>query len=229
MFNQLFRNMPVVVKNLLIINVLFFLAIFLLGDVGYQLYNETALYHFTSPMFKPWQLITSSFSHGGIFHILINMLALVSFGSYLENIWGPKKFLKFYLFSAFSSVAFIFLVNSIKLKYMTGNAFFSEGNLPEIYFEQVKGILYGKTVGASGAIFGLLTAYYKYLPNSQVMLLFPPIPIKLKNLFPFIIIGSILCLIFGFFPGISHSGHLGGAIGGFILLNTILKNRNDFF
>ncbi|MEM0993272.1 MAG: rhomboid family intramembrane serine protease [Bacteroidota bacterium] len=184
-------RMTDVVKSLLIINVIVFV---LTGFINPELKSLFALHYPAFPSFKPFQLISHFFTHGDLMHILFNMFALVMFGSTIESIWGPKKFLIYYLISAagsaFLHLAMIFL------------------GFSEPY----------PAVGASGAIYGLLIAFAVKFPNAELMLLFLPIPIKAKYFVPVLILIDVFLGFSSFNSPIAHFAHLGGAIAGFLTL-----------
>ena len=195
------NNFPPVVKNLLIINVLFFIANLALGarfyieDEGPTILNVIfGLWPIQTPFFKPYQIFTHMFSHANLGHIFFNMFGLWMFGKILENFWGPKRFLFFYLACGLGA-AFAHLV----VQYLTGNPAYA--------------------VGASGAVMGIFIAFGYLFPNTQLYLMFIPIPIKAK----YLMIGLVALDLFGGFAQISgdniaHFAHLGGAITGFIIV-----------
>ena len=235
MFGQLFKNMPDVVKNLLIINLLFFVAQNMISTFDYYF----SLYPISSAFFKPWQLATHFFMHGNIPHIFFNMFALVIFGSQLEKIWGPKRFLTYYFITAIGAAFLHLTVNYIRLISL-------ESSLPDDIvvqliqngpvqyynptYNEFVGMYHIPMMGASGAVFGLLTAFGYLFPNTELMLLFPPIPIKAKY---FVIGYAAIELYLGMAnnPGdnVAHFAHLGGALIGILLVLYWNKNRNSFF
>jgi membrane associated rhomboid family serine protease len=203
-----------VAKHLLIINLLAFVGSLLLGspidgpinnfwDLGRLAF---AVYYPSSEFFRPFQLVTHMFMHGDAYHLLFNMLGLYMFGSGLEMVWGPRKFLFYYLFAGFGGVALHIFVRFLQIQY---------GDLtqPEIFMGNNTPML-----GASGAIFGLLVGYGFLFPNNVITLLFPPIPMKAKY-FVMIFAGLELYLgVSGYQSGVAHFTHLGGALFGFLLL-----------
>jgi len=234
---QTFRpsSFPPVVKNLIIINVLIFIAQQTFGSGNpYVIENLFALHDVHSVYFKPHQLITYMFMHGGFDHILFNMLGLWMFGSLLENYWGAKRFLQFYLICGIGAG-----LSQLGVQYIEMEPVWKVIRMmpPE---EQAKAsandaMLMGKvintaTVGASGAIFGCLAAFGYLFPNSLIYVYFL-IPIKAKW---FVLIYGGLELWLGFrnSPGdsVAHFAHLGGAITGFILVFIWNKtNRKTFY
>lgn len=206
-------NFPPVVKNLLIINVIFFIATeFLLRD---QLYIEEAanqgilgflgLWPINSGLFQPYQVFTHMFTHAGIGHIFFNMFNLWMFGRILENVWGPKKFLLFYFICGLGAAA-AFLAE----QYITGN--------------------YNYAVGASGAVMGVLAAFAYLFPNTELMLIFFPVPIKAKWLILIMIAFDLFGGLGRTGDGIAHWAHLGGAAVGFLLVLYWNKtNKKTFY
>lgn len=261
MIGNLFNNMSPVVKNLVIINVLFFVAKFVLGGRGIDLDMYLSSYLPGSGSFMPLQVVTHMFMHGSLMHIFFNMFGLVIFGSNLERIWGPKRFLIYYFACGFGAY-FIFIGYNYysisqdlaligkdlsfiwELKENTGNIDYSNygawliGNTnqvamtyqvdPNVVIKVLKELT-TPMLGASGAVYGILLAFGMYFPNTQLMLLFPPIPIKAKYL---VIILGALALYNGVqetSDGVAHFAHLGGMIIGFILVKVWQKDRNTFY
>lgn len=228
-----YRILPTVVKNLLIINVLVFLIQKVsVGAFGFHLENAFALHYWQSSMFNPYQLVTSMFMHGSIGHIFFNMFALWMFGSILENVWGPKRFLVFYMICGLGA-AFCFLgAQTIQFHNIPGTEAvgYSLGISPEYFLRagnrEAALLLFAPVLGASGAIFGLLVAFGVMYPNSLIYFYFF-IPIKAK----WFVIGYIaLELWMGIQrnPGdnVAHFAHLGGALFGFILMK-IWQNKSS--
>lgn len=245
MLKQFFGNIPVISKNLLILNLLMFVFIVTGGETesGFVRNHDMGLYYFGSPDFKPFQLVTHMFSHGGVFHLVFNMLALVMFGGVLERIWGPKRFLLFYLITGFGAVILHESVNALQVFNATGELFpyYPEGSsvnmedfrpwMDDMYkVKQVYMAYFVPTVGASGAIYGLLIAFAVLFPNTELMLMFFPIPIKAKYLVPFFIVLELFLGVKNFeFDNVAHFAHLGGALFGFILVKIWQRNKNTFY
>ncbi|MCI4650790.1 rhomboid family intramembrane serine protease [Phaeodactylibacter sp.] len=207
-----------VVKHLLIINVLMYLGTMLLGDPSHgtslDLVNEKvtdfslwgryrlAMFFPTSEYFRPFQIVTHMFMHADIGHLFFNMFAVFMFGPPLEATWGPKRFLFYYLLTGFGSVLLHTLVRGMEI-YWFGESMFA-ANVPSL--------------GASGAVFGLLVGYGMLFPDNRIMLLFPPIPLKAKY-FVLIYAGVELFMGLGNLnTGVAHYAHLGGALFGFLLI-----------
>lgn len=247
MMNNLLGNMPPVVKNLLLLNVIMFI-ITVLGEMqGIQLTRLLGGYVFNSPYFEPYQMVTHFFMHGGLFHIFFNMFALVIFGSVLEQVWGPKRFFIFYIVTALGAFVIHQLVGYIEIKSIEQELVDSGYDLyqiKELVKENMsKGMISTKpllrdyqvgigipVVGASGAVYGVFVAFAYLFPNTKLMLLFPPIPVKAKWLVLFLV-GIALFQSFQSTPGdnIAHLAHLGGALVGFIMVLFWQKSKKNFY
>jgi membrane associated rhomboid family serine protease len=197
----MFPRLPPVTQALLIGNVVVFLLQLLLGDDTFAPFMLWPLSDFDafSPgqNFQIWQLLTYGFLHGGFSHLLFNMLALYMFGGPLEQTWGNKRFLTYYL---------VCVAGAGLCQLLVGWWMVSNGGDPY------------PTLGASGGVFGLLLAFGMLFPNQRVMLLFPPIPMKART---FVIVFGALELIMGFTgwqPGVAHFAHLGGMLFGWLLI-----------
>jgi len=222
---------PPVVKNLLIINILLFVATYLLPNLN--LGNLLAVYYFDSPNFRFWQPITYMFMHGGIGHIFFNMFALYSFGSLLESRWGAKKFLIFYFITGLGALALQMAVQAYEVHSVLGQVTLFQGWEKQINSEEavatLQGVYGSQMVGASGAIFGLLVAFGMLYPNAELLILFIPVPVKAKYIIPVYILIELslgIAQIQG--DSIAHYAHLGGALIGFILVK-IWKDKNTNF
>ena len=232
------------IKALIIVNVIFFIGTQMLGETDYRLFS---LYFFKNPNFQLWQPLTHMFMHGGIMHILFNMYALWAFGSPLEQIWGRNKFLFFYFSAGFGAALIHTLVNYYQVESATDilfNAGMSQADISSLFTtgQYNSGILntvsveviqsaYNSfntpAVGASGAIYGILVAFGMMFPNSELMLMFFPVPIKAKYFIPLILAGDLFFGISGAGTGIAHFAHLGGALFGFIMSWYWKKNSFD--
>ena len=212
-----FEILPTVIKNLLIINGLVFLAQITIGK-QINIENTFALHTWQSPLFKPWQFFTHMFMHGDFSHILSNMFALWMFGSILENVWGPKRFLIFYIVCGLGAA----LCHMGVLYYQTEqainlfNAATYENQL--MLREDIIIRLREATLGASGAVFGCLAAFGYLFPNTFIYIYFM-IPLKAKW-FVMIYAGFELFQAVQNSAGdnVAHVAHLGGALVGIILV-----------
>lgn len=180
---------PPAVKHLLIINGLCFLALNT-PQIGELLFQFGALWPIGSGRFEVWQLVSYMFLHAGFSHIFFNLFALWMFGQSIENYWGTQRFTVYYFLTGIGAALLHMLVGG--------------GGAP--------------TLGASGAVYGILLAFGMMFPERRIMLLFPPIPLKAKY---FVAIFGAIELISGFMrtnSGVAHFAHLGGMIVGFILI-----------
>jgi membrane associated rhomboid family serine protease len=264
-------NSAPITKNLILINV-----VMLLGTMAFKsaynidLTDVLGMHYYASDNFHPYQLFTYMFMHGGFTHLFFNMFALYMFGKVLEQVWGSKRFLFFYIFTALGAVVVhslvsYFMFSRIESALTAFNLAPSPGDfeiLIKKYFPEYFQQIYDKLlvawtadpanvsyiaqanlavhdmikyqmdipmVGASGAIFGVLLAFGMLFPNTELMLLFPPIPIKAKY---FVIGYGLIELTMGVYnPGsnIAHFAHLGGMIFGFFLIRYWQKNTKTFY
>ncbi len=226
------NNLTPVVKNIILINVFVFVACFIYPDLT----DLLAMHYPTNPDFKPWQIVTHMFTHGGIFHILFNMYALYSFGGVLESdhVLGSKRFAFLYLFSGLGAIAFYIAVNAGMAYYYIGDVFFTnETHLPtqlsESAIKSLSQIYYASLVGASGAVYGLLAAFGYLFPNAPLMFMFIPVPIKAKYMIPLVIIGFDIMFAQTGIGNIAHTAHIGGALFGFLLVLYWNKTNKQTF
>jgi len=227
-----FANIPPVVKNLLIINVIFFLATFVLGQAHVSLVEHLSVFYFDSPMFKPWQIITYLFMHdpSTIWHILGNMFALYVFGPALEGMMGSKRFFNYYFICGIGALICNMLVQAIEIHNLIGTFTIPQFNTisDPITIGKLQEIYYSPTLGASGAIFGILIAFGMLFPDVELMLLFFPVPVKAKY---FVTIYILFELFSGFRPtqgdSVAHFAHIGGALFGFIMIKIWGLSRRD--
>ena len=272
-FRSGFSVLPPVVKNLLIINALCFLAKELFEiRFNFSLNESLGLYYPESTHFKPYQLITHVFMHGNFMHLFFNMFSLWMFGNVLENYWGPKRFFVYYFVTAFGAAALLLGVNGYEIygiksaianyasdpsidafvRLLDKDPGLARNNMVNDFISQwqtqpsnpqfaqssleiADAILQRKlnvpTVGASGAVFGLLLAFGMLFPNTELFLMFIPIPVKAKY---FVIFYGAIELYQGFAnnptDNVAHFAHLGGMLFGFILIKVWNKtNRNSFY
>lgn len=256
------------VRNLLLITVAAYLIPSILG--WHNINAFLGLWHISSPNFQPYQFFTYMFAHGGFMHLLFNMLGLIFLAPMLEQFWGPKKFLTFYLITGIGAGVFyegVKYTQTIPLKnkmeeYMSNPnpddfaifvgkyvnrpseelydfiEAYSENENNSNIIEQSKGLVetvYSRVinvpmVGASGAIYGILMAFGMLFPNTQLMLLFPPIPIKAKY---FVLILGGIAIYSQFMnssgDNVAHLAHLGGMLFAFIMIRIWNKDRRNFY
>jgi len=207
----MFKDTPQVTKNLLIINILMFIATLINYDV---MITKFALFYPTSQYFRGWQVITHMFMHGGFWHILFNMYTLWIFGSVLERTIGSRKFLIFYFVCGLGAVALHLGVQALQAhSYM--NAIAEGSQTAAASYARLK---MTPTVGASGAIYGLLIGYAMLFPSNRLTLIFPPISLSAKA---WVIIFAVIELftgVTGVADGVAHFAHLGGMLLGFLLI-----------
>jgi len=240
-----FFGLPVVVKNIIMANVLMLLAYYVVkSTLGYDLIRILGLYFPKSDSFKPVQILTHMFMHDGFWHLFFNMYALFIFGQVLENVWGSKRFLIYYLVCGLGAAlvyesVIAFEYNSLvqKLSPEQIQQVFNDGT--SLYLqnrtwdnpamENLQALLNTPVVGASGAVFGILLAFGVLFPNTQLMLLIPPMPIKAKW---FVLIYGGIELYLAFTrPGsnIAHAAHLGGMLFGYILIRYWRKTTKTLY
>lgn len=241
-FNSNFiSNMPPVTKNLLIINVLAYLVLMIIpGQKAAMIEHYGALHYFTSPDFNVAQLITYMFLHGGFEHLFFNMFALLMFGPQIEWALGSKRFLFYYISCGIGAAlvqegVFAIMISNYSSIFTSQEVhIISQGYVPSTMdpvLMQKATALYSlvntPTVGASGAIYGILLAFGMLFPNQQLMLIIPPMPVKAK----WLVIGyGVLELVLGFTgttDGVAHFCHLGGMIAG-ILIILYWKKKGTF-
>ncbi len=268
-YRPLMNTIPPVVKNLIILNVLLLLATWFLQSRGVDLVEILGMHYPGSDKFRPHQIITHMFMHGGMAHLFFNMFALYMFGRVLESVWGSKRFFVYYFVTGLGAVALHTFVNYLEISSIQNliEAFrntpspeildeFVTKNLPNVplevrdfintWYDDPANTAYASeglslmerinamkmdipTVGASGAVFGVLLAFGVLFPNTRLMLLFPPIPIKAKY---FVIGYGLIELYLGFSqPGsnVAHFAHLGGMLFGFLLIKYWNKNTKHFY
>jgi len=243
-FRPSINTIPPVVKNLIIINVLMLLATYVLEMRGIDLTKILGLHYIESSEFKPYQLVTHMFMHGGFMHLAFNMFALWMFGRVLESVWGPKRFFIYYFVTGLGAAALHTLVNYIEFHYLAGKMspetvqmvmtqgteIFNQGkNFSDSAAGKLNLMLNIPTVGASGAVFGILLGFGMLFPNTELMLLFPPIPIKAK----YFVMGygaiELFSGITGMGANIAHFAHLGGMLFGFFLIRYWNRNTRNFY
>ncbi len=230
-----FSELPEVVKNLLILNGLFFLATVSLNNLGIDLVKILGLHQFQSPDFRPHQLITHLFMHGNFTHLFFNMFALWMFGKILENVWGSKRFLIYYMVTGIGAASIHLLISqyqiisiSNQIPEMVNLAIEGRYNPSIPISKRLTQLIITPTVGASGAVFGLLLAFGMLFPNALLYLYFA-IPIKAK----YFVIGYGLIELYAGISNnpadnVAHFAHLGGMIFGFFLIKYWKNDMTTF-
>lgn len=214
------NNIPTITKNLLIVNVVVFLATYLFRNMGVDLNNVLGLHFFLAPDFHIYQLFTYMFAHGGFSHIFFNMFALWMFGCIVERTWGPKKFLTYYivcgvgagLFQELAQFAQFYLIASEQLSHFTLAQTMKVANANAAFLNL------WTTVGASGAVYGILLAFGMLYPEERIFIFPLPVPIKAK----WFVMGYAAIELFMAYSstgdGVAHLAHLGGMVFGFFLI-----------
>lgn len=230
----MFRNIPPVTKNLLIINLLIWLACELFHQFGAVMDRSCGLHYFLSPDFRFWQPLTYMFMHGGMTHVLFNMFAVLMFGAVIERVFGSARYLLFYLTVGIGAalvqegVYAIWLANlkselpaELTLTEIAreGSALFARGmNWSDPVLGHINALINAPTVGASGAVFGILLAFAMIFPNMPMYIMFVPIPIKAK----WLVLGygalELFLGVTGLQSGVAHFAHLGGMLIGWALI-----------
>ena len=211
-------NLPVAVKNIIIINALVYLATSLNGDFMYKYF---ALFYPTSPFFHWWQPLTHMFMHGGFWHLFFNMYTLYFFGRVLEERWGAKKFLIFYFVTGLGAALVHTGVEWLQVHHWMSQV--ADGSFAAQ--AKIHALKMTPTVGASGAIYGVLMGFAMLYPDAVLSLIFPPISMKAKWFV--LVFGGIDLLtgVTGVGGGIAHFAHLGGLIFGYLLILYWKKKR----
>ena len=203
-----FSNIPPVTRNLILINVIIFVATlinenFMIGTFG--------LFYPTSPFFRWWQVITHMFMHGGFWHIFFNMYTLFIFGMVVENILGSKKFLLFYFICGLGAAAL-----QIGTQYIEIQAFINAGTQQAL--QSIAQLKSTPTVGASGAIYGVLLGYAMLFPQAKMTLLFPPVTLSAKWMVIIFATIELFTGVVGWVDGVAHFAHLGGMLIGWLMI-----------
>ena len=211
------NNMPTMTKNLLVINVLAFLATYVLQRSGIDLNALLGLHFFKASNFHVYQFLTYMFLHGGFTHILFNMFALWMFGSVIERVWGPKKFLFYYIVCGVGAGIMQEMVQYVNYV-VQGLAAYEYVNMGGAQISMDSYINMWTTIGASGAVYGILLAFGMIFPNERLFIIPFPFPIKAKWLIVGYIAIELFSALSGPGDGVAHMAHLGGMLFGFLLI-----------
>lgn len=242
----MFNNIPPITRNIVIINIVVFILTYVLQTD--LMYRYLAAFYPFSPFFHSWQIITHMFMHGSFLHILFNLMTLYSFGPVLEQVLGDKKYVILYFVSGLGAFFLFNLWNFVEVEqiksslqnlgfdlagYLNGENVSFKGNSEAVLEQQglvskLQSIISVPMVGASGAIFGVIAAFATLYPDAKIMLMFIPVPVKVKYLMPVVIIVSIYLGVTGNAGGIAHLAHVGGALVGFILAKIWKKHLYRF-
>lgn len=214
--NNFISQIPTVTKNLVAINILMFIATLI--NENFMVTNF-AMFYPASPFFKPWQILTHMFMHGGFWHIFFNMYSLLMFGSILERSLGPKKYLIFYFVTGLGAVAL-----HTGVEWMQARVFIANG-IAHAYQQ----LLVTPTLGASGAIYGVLIGFAMLYPQARLTLIFPPIPMTAKWLVIIFAAIELFSGINGIQDGVAHFAHLGGMLFGWLLIRWWRKHGKLYY
>jgi membrane associated rhomboid family serine protease len=254
----MFQNIPQVTKNILILNILFFVATLVMQGQNVDLIRLLGTHYVNSPLFEPFQIVTHFFMHANIFHIFINMWLFVMLGGFLERLWGPQRFFVFYIVSALAAFAlhnFIGVYQVEQMKALLGeeipvdqlnnivrttslfnlenaiNQFLMDHPVGDItLIENYIRMIYTPMVGASGAVFGVMAAFAILFPNTEFYLYFM-IPVKAKYLVGVYLIYEVYSAFQNNLDDpVAHLAHIGGAVAGAILVIIWRKkDRSNFY
>lgn len=218
-----FARMPIVIKNIIILNA--FMLILTAINQEFMI-ERFALFFPLSKFFRPWQIITHMFMHGNFTHLLFNMYALWMFGSVLEQIWGPKKFLLFFFVTGLGAAALHMGVQWISISSLA-KTIQESGPAAISALSRYRMMVNVPTVGASGAVYGILLGYGMLFPNTELRIILTPIALKAKY---FVIIFAVIELVLGLIGGgnIAHFAHLGGMVFGYFMIRH-WKRKNRMY
>ena len=217
------NNMPTMTKNLLVINILAYLASWVLQRSGVDLNALLGLHFFLASDFRVYQFLTYMFLHGSFTHILFNMFALWMFGSVIERVWGPQKFLFYYIVCGVGAGIVQELVQYGS--YMAqGLAAYQYVNMGGAQISMDSYINMWTTIGASGAVYGILLAFGMIFPNERLFIIPFPFPIKAKWLIVGYVVIELFSAMSGPGDGVAHMAHLGGMLFGFLLIRYWRKH-----
>ena len=214
--NNFISQIPTVTKNLVAINILMFIAT--LVNENFMVANF-AMFYPVSPFFKPWQILTHMFMHGGFWHIFFNMYSLLMFGSILERSLGTKKYLIFYFVTGLGAAAL-----HTGVEWLQARVFIANG-IAQAYQQ----LLVTPTLGASGAIYGVLIGFAMLYPQARLTLIFPPIPMTAKWLVIIFAAIELFSGINGIQDGVAHFAHLGGMLFGWLLIRWWRKQGKLYY
>ena len=212
---------PRVTRNLIIINLIVFVATLI--NKGFMIENF-ALFYPKSPYFHWWQIVTHMFMHGNFWHIFFNMYTLYIFGSVVERVIGERKFLLFYFICGLGAAALHTGVEALQAQAMINDV--AEGSRKAV--ESYMQLKMTPTVGASGAIYGILLGYAMLFPDSRLTLIFPPVTLKAKTMVLVFVGIELLTGISGTSDGVAHFAHLGGILIGYLMIRYWRKKGNLF-
>ena len=217
------NSIPTMTKNLLIVNFLAFVATWVLELRGIDLTSMLGLHFFMAKDFHLYQFVTYMFLHGGFTHIFFNMFALWMFGAVVERVWGPKKFL-FYYISCGIGAGFVQEIAQYVNYMMMGLDTFDRVNIAGTIMLTADYLNLWTTIGASGAVYAILLAFGMIFPNERLFIIPFPFPIKAKWLVVGYIAIELFSALSGPGDGVAHTAHLGGMLFGFIMIRYWRKH-----
>ena len=228
----MFRNIPIVTRNLLIINVLVYLLASVVELGGKSLTDWGALHFFMASDFHVYQFITYQFLHGGFTHLFFNMFALWMFGCVIENVWGSKKFIFYYIFCGIGAGLCQEMVQYISfaadgLTSLDPAQVLNVNGQRLMTVDQIMNL--SSTIGASGAVYGILLAFGMTFPNERIFIFPLPIPIKAKWFVAIYAIIEFVSAMSSVGDGVAHMAHIGGMLFGFLLILYWRKRPNSYF
>lgn len=228
----MFRNIPIVTRNLLIINVLVYLLASVVELGGKSLTDWGALHFFMASDFHVYQFITYQFLHGGFTHLFFNMFALWMFGCVIENVWGPRKFIFYYIFCGVGAGLCQEMVQYISFA-ADGLTSLDPGQVLNVNGQRLMTVdqimNLSSTIGASGAVYGILLAFGMTFPNERIFIFPLPIPIKAKWFVAVYAIIEFVSAMSSVGDGVAHMAHIGGMLFGFLLILYWRKRPNSYF
>lgn len=221
------RSIPVVTKNLLLINIVAFVASLVMGQIN----NAFGLHFFLSENFAIYQLFTYMFLHGGFTHILFNMFALWMFGCTIENVWGPKRFLVYYLVCGVGAGVMQELAQLAEFYVVCTQQIpgFALSDLLTVAENSQDAIRQWTTVGASGAVYGILLAFGMTFPEERLFIIPIPFPIKAKWFVLIYVAIELFSALGTRGDGVAHMAHLGGMLFGFLLIRHWTRHPNSYY
>lgn len=240
-----FLRMTPVVKNIILINVVMFVAYWIgFRAFNFDLNSVLGIYFPKSDSFMPVQILSHMFMHHDFMHIFFNMYALFMFGSALESVWGPKRFLIYYIVTGLGAVLLHEMVialeynklvhllspDQVQMVINEGGSLLAEGKeYADSTLKALQELLNTPTVGASGAVFGILLAFGVLFPNTQLMIIFPPIPIKAKYFVLFYGALELILAVTQRGSNIAHFAHVGGMLFGYLLIRYWRKTSKTLY
>ena len=227
----MFRNIPIVTKNLLIINVLIFVATWILEHQNISLAELGGLHFFMASHFHLYQFLTYQFLHASLTHLFFNMFALWMFGCVVENVWGPKKFLFYYISCGVGAGLMQEVVQffDFYLRVTSQDPSIAFGDLFEVGRQLSDQLNMWSTIGASGAVYAILLAFGMIFPNERIFIFPLPVPIKAKWFVVGYAVIELVSAVSSSADGVAHMAHLGGMLFGFLMIRYWNRHPDSRF